>query len=96
MDEEPRGFGAHLGEWAAMNPGHLLAMRVLGALAAIALTAYLALIAWAVFPSQATADFYQFWGVGAVREAESIRAVTPRCCACRRRRRARSSGPRTR
>jgi hypothetical protein len=49
--------------------------RLLAGLAAVALTGYLALIAIAVFPYQPTADFYQFWGVGAVREASSIRSL---------------------
>lgn len=47
--------------------------RLITSLAAIALTGYLALVAIAIFPYQPTADFYQFWGVGAVREPASLR-----------------------
>jgi hypothetical protein len=51
------------------------AARVLGALAAIVLAAYLALVAVAAFPHQVTADFYQFWGIAAAHKASSIEAT---------------------
>ena len=49
--------------------------RLITALAAIGLTGYLALVAFAIFPYQPTADFHQFWGVGEVRKSASLRSL---------------------
>jgi hypothetical protein len=60
---------------AAMTARQIPGARLITALAAIALTGYLALVAISIFPYQPTADFYQFWGVGAVREPASLRSL---------------------
>ncbi len=58
-----------------MTSARTVAARVVGALAAIVLAAYLALVTVAAFPHQLTADFYQFWGIAAAHKASSIDAT---------------------